>query len=266
MAKHKAIINLHARNYIAAVFESRLRDEGFVCPDDKLLCWYRIHGENIVNSIVFFSPWSNLPLMLSVGYGIHPLFLEPIFSSNVHFTKRPVDDDRFVVQPIVEDTEINSMNYSMYSPEIAVDAPGHPGKGIYTLDGIILPHMKKIQSVKDAYAFHKERRLAHPMAHLREVGNPLGPISKCFIDMALYQRDEEVYPFCEKEAQQSAKWYRDFIDEHPNNQEAVTRLKEWEQLVEVFKSGKTDEYLSILHRKEQTNVNLMRKRLSVEML
>lgn len=33
----KNLRNLHARRYIQEVFATRLRDEGFVCPDDKLL-------------------------------------------------------------------------------------------------------------------------------------------------------------------------------------------------------------------------------------
>jgi len=45
MAK-KHIANLHAKNYVDAVFAQSLLDDGFVCPDDKSLCWYRVtNGE-----------------------------------------------------------------------------------------------------------------------------------------------------------------------------------------------------------------------------
>lgn len=264
MAKQKTIANYHVKNYVAAVFEERLRSEGFVCPDDKLLCWYRLHGDNIVNSIIFFSSWSNLPVMLDIGYGIHPLFSDPVVSHGVHFTKRPSDDDRFVVQPIVENIPINAMRYSMYSPDIAVDAPGHPGKGIYTLDGIILPNMEKVQTVEDAYLFHKNRRLNHPMADMWKDKDPYGVLSKCFIDMALFQKDKEAYPYCARKAERSARWYRTFIEKRPNDREAAEHLKEWEQLDSVFSSGNFDEYLSFLRQKEQTNAAWMRKHLGLK--
>lgn len=63
--------NVHARRYIEEVFAERLRSEGFVCADNNSFCWYRIVNEKIVNSIIFCSTWVNLPLMLSMGYGIH---------------------------------------------------------------------------------------------------------------------------------------------------------------------------------------------------
>ena len=61
-------INLHTKRYVQAVFGKRLQDEGFTCPNDKLLCLYRVKHDKIVNSIVFFSPWANMPVMLWIGY------------------------------------------------------------------------------------------------------------------------------------------------------------------------------------------------------
>ena len=264
MQKHKTIINIHAKHYITDVFEKRLHEEGFVCPDDKLLCWYRMHGENIVNSLIFFSPWSNLPLMMFVGYGIHPLFSEPVISRNVHFTKRPIYDDRFIEQGIVENVPINSMGYSMYSPDIAVAAPSHAGKGIYTLDGIILPNMEKIQSIEDAYRFHKDRRLSYEKTHLQKINGSCVPLSKCFIDMALYLGDEAVYSDCAKQAAKYTQWYSDAVQTHPTNRELAKLLKEWAEVDAVFTKGNTEEYRSVLHKREQVNAALLRRRLALD--
>ena len=57
MAKNKTEINIHARKYIAAVFENRLREEGFSCPNEKLLCWYRIRKGELLDTVIFCSNW-----------------------------------------------------------------------------------------------------------------------------------------------------------------------------------------------------------------
>lgn len=265
MAKNKTVINIHARNYIAAVFEKRLREEGFTCPDDKLLCWYRVQGNQILNSIIFFSPWSNLPLMLYMGYGIHPLFAEPIFTNSVHFTKRPSCDDCFLEQPIIENVPINSMGYSIYSPEIWVDAPGHPGKGIYTLDEIILPKMAQIHSVEDAYAFHKKRRqdIWGSGSRFYKPEFPLGVISKCFIDMALYTDDKEVYPYCETEVNKFAPWYRKKSLQNPNKKELAKQADEWESLLTAFTDSGRKAYLDHLCMFKEKNIQYLKRKLGV---
>lgn len=266
MAKNKTAINIHATNYIAAVFEKRLRDEGFTCPDEKLLCWYRIQDSQILNSIIFFSAWSDLPLMMDIGYGIHPLFSEPVFTNSVHFTKRPVDDDRFVRQPIIENVPMDDMQYSIYSPEIWVDAPGHPGKGIYTLDEIILPKMQQIHSVEEAYAFHKKRRMDAQLQACLDPQRPLGALSKSFIDMALYADDKDVYPYCEAEAGRFALWHREQSAKAPGNKELAKQADEWEALLTVFTEDRREVYLKQLELRKQENVRHLRKKLGVTVL
>lgn len=260
MPKHKTIINFHAKHYIADVFEKRLREEGFVCPDDKLLCWYRMHGENIVNSLIFFSPWSNLPLMMFVGYGIHPLFSEPVISRNVHFTKRPIYDDRFIEQGIVENVPINSMGYSMYSPDIAVDAPGHAGRGIYTLDGIILPHMKKVRSIEEAYTFHKERRLNLPRSDNEQPEDRLGELSRTFIDMALWVDDSEMYDMAARWTAHQTDLFESIVAKFPQRQQYAQELKAWKRLQEVFENNERDQYVAELVQAMDRNAKVLQKK------
>ena len=62
MASNKTLLNIHAKKYIQAVFEERLREEGFRCPDEKLLCWYRMRSDVLYDTIVFRSSWPNVPL------------------------------------------------------------------------------------------------------------------------------------------------------------------------------------------------------------
>ncbi len=59
MAQNKAMANTHAKRYIESVFEQRLREEGFVCSNDKFLCWYRVKNGEILNFITMHSVVSN---------------------------------------------------------------------------------------------------------------------------------------------------------------------------------------------------------------
>ena len=93
MSPKKQLRNLHAKAYIQEVFESILRAEGFQCPDDRLLCWYRIHNEEVVNSIIFYTQYPNLPLMLGIGYGIFPSFQKPFYLSNVVSNDHPGQEE-----------------------------------------------------------------------------------------------------------------------------------------------------------------------------
>ena len=53
MKNNKKILKQYARQYIAEVYEPALREAGFVCPNDDLLCWYRLQSDEIVNSFTF---------------------------------------------------------------------------------------------------------------------------------------------------------------------------------------------------------------------
>ena len=84
MIKNKTEINIHARKYIAAVFEQRLREEGFTCPNEKLLCWYRIRNEELLDTVIFCSNWSNLPLTMDIYYEVSLFFARPLYIQNVN--------------------------------------------------------------------------------------------------------------------------------------------------------------------------------------
>ena len=126
----KNLRNLHARRYIQEVFATRLRDEGFVCPDDKLLWWYRLNSDEIVNSICFFSRWTNLPLMLEIGYGIHPLFVKPYYSCDVYISNPPIDE-RFYTVDIGFGSE--KRHYAPFLPDVLVYTPKKTEKGLMLL-------------------------------------------------------------------------------------------------------------------------------------
>lgn len=261
MAKNIQLANLYSTMYVDEVFSQRLKDEGFVCPNDKSLCWYRITGESIVNSIIFYSPWSNIPVHLEVGYGIHPLFQKPAYTSSVSYPNRPSSYDFFCTQPLVEDFPINAMRYAPFSADIQVYAPSRAGRGIYTFDSILLSKMNAVTSLEDCYRLHKEQRLSSPHSFLTEKSYRF---SSLFIDEAIYVDDAEMYPYFAFTLEQALSYHRQNCQDNPENKVYQLALQEWEERQAALTDGGRKGYLAILEKRKETNMRFCRKRFGLD--
>lgn len=259
MATSKQLINIHVKRYVEAVFEKRLREEGFTSPNDKNLCWYRVNGE-LINSIIFYSCWSSLPVNLDIGYGIHPLFQKPAYTTSAVYPQRPLDSDILCGQLLVENCPVNAMGLTCYSSDIQVYAPGRDGRGAYTLDGIILPEMNSARSIEDCYMLHKQRYIADNRRH---PATQFTNLSAVFIDEALYVDDSDVYPYCAQRIEDIIELYQRYCLEKPDQKEYRMNLQEWEERRTALFDGGRKEYLGILERRRDTNLNYLRKKLGI---
>ena len=253
----------HTKRYVQEVFEKRLREEGFSCPNDKLLCWYRVTDHTIVNSIIFNSHWKALPVMLDIGYGIFPLFLEPVVSQHAAFIDRPLQDDRFVHQELKELHYRGRVIYAPYSDEIMVYAPDSDGGGIYTFDEKLLPIMDEIRTIEDAYLFHKNRRMSAPRIPSVNRLSPFGEISRSFVDMALYVDDAEVYPDCQRQAEQMVSLYTKLTRQLPMRKKYAIELDKWRMLQNALCGTNRGSYLEVLEQRKEENILFLNKKLGV---
>ncbi len=253
----KLMANNHVKRYVEAVFAGRLREEGFVCPDDKLLCWYRVTNDNIVNSIIFYSVWSS-PLVLFAGYSIHPLFQNPVFTASAVFKDRPFESELFCEQALVEDYPVNSMCYSNFSHDIPVMVPGVGGRGIYTLDGIILPKMKQAASIEACYQMHKDSRLR---GYCENVATKFRTVAGVFIDEAIYVGDSEVYPYCMESTERHIEQSQKRCAAAPHKRALREALNEWELRKAALAEGGREEYLPILNARLEANRKALQKKL-----
>lgn len=256
MARNKQEINIHTKRYVQAVFEKRLREEGFVCPDDKLLCWYRIKDETIVNSIIFYSAWSNMPVMLSIGYGIYPLFHKPPYTNGVNFPQGCYGQEEFTHQPIVENYPISNMAYTPFSDGIWVCAPGHDGKGIYTFDSVLLPKMDAITTIESCYQRHKAIRES------KNYDRPVryNSVSDTFVDEAIYMDDRDVYPYFENSIERHIAWFQKCYAEKTDKKKYQQELQKWELRKSALLEGAREDYLHILERNRIENLAYMKKK------
>lgn len=265
MAKNKTLMNIHAQKYIEQVFVNRLKEEGFFCPNDKNLCWYRVIDEQVVHSIVFFSCWSAMPIMIDIGYGCYPLFQKPVYTPSVYFVKRPSNTHTFCEQLLEEENPPGQMQvYRRYSEDILVDVPPQGGKGIYTLDKIILPKMKDVETIEDCYRFHKQQ-LSKQLLRYGAADLPMyfqkypNMLFGTFIDEALYFEDTQFYPPAIMKAEEVIERRKNTLSDKPNDVQAQKELQEWELRRSALVDGNHKGYLEILEKRRLANIAYLKK-------
>lgn len=259
MAKNKTIINIHTKRYVQEVFEARLREEGFVCPDDKYLCWYRVKNNEILNSIIFCSNWPEMPLLLDIRYEAAPLFIDPIYIQNVNYnTTLFVRRDSFRCQTI---REAEPSTNAPYSADSWVMAPVDGGRGVYTFDEILLPLFEKTVSIADCYSIHKQY---HIDKNKQWGGRLFSDASWEFIDEAIYLGDSEIYPYCRARIEYSVNLCKAVLAKKPNNQQVQDALQHWQQLHVALFDDAREEYLGILERRKEEITKKLRKRFGIE--
>ena len=263
MTKSTALLNIYAKQYIAEVFESRLRGEGFVCPDDKLLCWYRVRNHALTDSIIFNSRWSKLPIFLEIAYGIHPLFIKPVYNRNVYVSNNTIDSVRYRSQQLVE---ADRKTLSNYTEDIPVFAPMFAGRGIYTLDGILLPQMDRIQTIEDCYYWHKEYTFGarSPDEKTRTTEVAFYELPHTWIDLALYVDDREVYPLLKRAVKWNVEQYmwKNIYD--PQNKKDAEEYTHWLQIDAALYGNNRENYMKILEKRKEENIGYLKKKLSID--
>ena len=242
---NKQIRNLHVRNYIQTVFADRLKEEGFVCPNDKLLCWYRVVNNELVNSICFFSQWSNVPLMMEIGYGIHPAYHKPFSTSDVYISNRP-DDERFYTVAIGSDLPVQ--HYSPYSSEILVYAPRGDGRGITTLDHVVLPTMNSIQSIEECYRFHRKMYCHSTFG-----------MSTIMIDEAIQLGHTAAFPNCARALDKMISVYGKYGEQYPSKKEYQDKLQYARYQKATLLAENRKPYMDILEKRAAKNLQQLKK-------
>ena len=257
--KNKTQINIHAHHYIAAVFADLLRQEGFMCPDDKLLCWYRVRNHEVLDTIIFCSSWSNLPLMMDIYYETVPLFISPVYIRSVRYNSSVLTRwDCCMRRLILEGDNINEANLRIFREDILVYAPAHGNRGLYTLTHKVLPYMKKIQTAYDCFITHKQgHQSTDPAIRYQNM-------SREFIDEALYVNDPEVLPRCKDRIDRDLRYCEHMISLRPKNPEWKKLQLYWQQLEMAISEHGREAYLDILHQREQQTIAWLEKKLGTK--
>lgn len=246
--KNKAIRNYHAQQYIQAVFAKRLKEEGFICPDDKLLCWYRIVNREVIHSVCFFSCWSAVPVMMWIGYGVFPTFTEPFYTGDVYCCNRP-SDERFYEMQILENGPYHHL--APYASDILVDAPVNEGRGLYTLDQLILPKIENIDTIDKCYHFNQNM-------YVGQLG-----YSATLVDEAIFLDDIDSYTKCRAYIGKAIELYTRLHESAPQNTQIKKELERLGLQKRALFEGAREEYLNLLEQHKEKNLRRLSKKLGI---
>ncbi len=239
--------------YIDTVFTKRLKEEGFVSRDSNHIHWYRVVGENIVQSVIFHTIFpSENHIFLSVGYGIHPLFIRPYYRSSVCLNGAlsgivPYFMAEMLMEPW-EDGENPRLGLGPYSREISVMCPMRGGRGVYTFDQVLLPAFEQIQTVEQAYAYHINL-FSSPEEAPDKYYRLFSPELIC---EAIYLGDESKYAICQKRL-------REIIDgqalviKGDTSMQPDKRIKYCQLLLATIENGDRSRFLEMIQQSEQKN-------------
>jgi hypothetical protein len=250
---NKAIQNEAARRYVEEIWAERLREEGFICPDDKLLCWYRVVNKEIVHFICFTTNHSSIPVWLDVVWGAYPLFVQPYYIQNVCNTSTPLVFDMSGWTPIHE----KGVSTKWFRDDIPAYVPTGGTCGLWLLDERILPWLSRSQTETSCYQTHMSNLLSH--TDVIENGRYVGNISPDLVAYAIYKEDLSTYPdWLEKATHYIERLSQNCLNK-PTNQQFRHSLQEWTDMLNVLQGGDREEFILQLEHRKQKTLNWLKK-------
>ena len=250
---NRAIQNEATRRYVEEIWAERLREEGFVCPDEKLLCWYRVLNGEIVHFICFNTNHAIIPVWLNVVWGAYPLFVQPYYIRNVHDSAQSYDYFMSGWTPIHEE----GVTTRYFRDDIPAYVPAGGTCGLWLLDARILPWLSRCQTETSCYQTHMSNLLSHTAAI--ENGRYVGNISPNLVAYTLYMEDVSLYPNWLEKATEEVAWYSRYFVEKPNNQEFRHALQEWTNVLNALQGGDREEFILQLEHRKQKTLNWLKK-------
>lgn len=236
----------HAQRYIREVMAPRLKEEGFVSYKGEDIHWYRLVSNEVVQAVCFTTRHTVLPMLLSISFGYHPLFITPVFQKSPYMQCMPGNERLFCGYMIQK-----SANQYSYAPDILVTCPSDPEKGVDILEEVFAI-LNQAKTPLTCYKMHKVWRK-------EQIENDLYlDMTTQFVDEVLFWEDKELYPYCKKyilcmteilkKAQETGKYY------FKTHKEELGRLL---AMNDVFSNR--EQYLQVLKEREQKTLQLLEK-------
>lgn len=148
MALPRKEIKADLQDCVRTVFAEVLRQEGFQSYRGEDLSWYRLVNDELVQSVHFMIFQWSCPNM-TIGYGVHPLFVQP------HFLSSAVYNCFMEVKCFPEYPPKTKMFAPWKYPEWSWVTCAAPILDYFKLlTDEILPRFQKIRTMENAYAHH----------------------------------------------------------------------------------------------------------------
>lgn len=250
----------YVQKYVHDIFADTLKQEGFVSPDGKDTIWYRVVNREVVNTVCFFTIFSGTPISLWMGDGIHPLFVEPFRTNTVYISDFSYNRDVLQERSILSKDGPGGTRY--YAPDIPVEIPHGPDKGLYTLEEIMLPKMAAVKTERDCYELHKARYLEIFGPNFAANANVL---SQDFANEAIYFEDTELFPQLREYLREWRRRYENYDKKTRNYKWAKERLVHLEYQRKALLEDDRDAFLESMAQRRNKTVDLLQKKFKIDL-
>lgn len=254
----------HTRAYVRDVFADRLRQEGFDSPGGGDTLWYRVVDREVVNTVCFDTRHLAEPVVLDMGYGIHPLFVEPFQAQKVYVKDFPYNFEILYPQGLVGENCQGGLRH--YTGDVPVMIPHGADRGLHTLEGISLPKMNAVRRARDCYELHKARYLEESDFDRRmgiSFAQRLGACSLDFVDEGIFFEDAELYPHFRELVTERLRQLEDLDEKHRRSKWGTSRLARLQSQRKALLEHDRQSFLDTLEARRKKVLDLLEKKYGV---
>ena len=256
-----AILCTHVQQFIREVYADQLKRAGFFSYKGEDICWFRLVNNEVIHAVYFVASHGNLPAMLEIGYGCHPLFVPPVFSRSPLIRPKPSYEQMYNIIPEiipgsmpngVQRSLVHGLSNQIYSvPDIMVNCPVDADV-CRTILQHVLDVLASINTPTACFEAHKRWRDAEI-----ENGSWL-TMTPFFVEEVLYWEEKSLYSYCEDYINGKLVWL-DYVQQGGK----FTRKAECEEytrllnLKEIFLNDARAALIQELNMRKEANLNLL---------
>lgn len=234
------------------IYSHKLKNMGFVSYNNECTSWYRIINNEIINSVYLFSSMGHAPLLMEIGYGIHPLFIPAPIPQKLIFTGSHNDEIMREVR--------GQFKYSLYQGT-SVMCHNTEERGAELLDTEVLPIFMKAKTELDAYIIHRNLFFNKINSRNNEKNKfeIQVAVSGWFADEAIYFGDIDTQMIIIKQL----IWQKECM-ERGDMHSGCEKLKWQNARISAIQYGEIDNFLTMLEARRRRFIKDLDRKLGIK--
>ena len=235
------------------IYAEKLRNAGFVSYKGEDLSWYKVVNSEIVQTVYLFSSWGMTPLLIQIGYGVHPLFIPAPIPQKIIFNESSNDE---VMQKVFDKEK-----HRIYDSETCVMCCDTKEMGSELLDTDVFPVFKQAKTKETTYEFHKQKCLdliqrikeENPDSQMQTIG------SNWLVDEAIYFNDNEMQEKLLDQLHRQVKRLQSRTISPQGEKRLAWRCAQ----LNAIEDGKREEFLELLEGRKKRFIGELQRKLGI---
>lgn len=231
--------------YTTGIFANKLEDAGFKCYGGENLSWYRVVNGELLQSVYFFSPY-NFPLLVEIGYGMHPLYLAA-----------PIPQKKYIPYGNINDSEImwwlrdGNLGGKRIYEGTKINCLATPEMGAELLTDRLFPIFEENQTVDAAYEYFKTLYLG------------LSPYwtEESFMDQVIHRGDTDMYDWCLQRFRNSYDLVSGYKVRTKKDEQMLKRIK---PKIDALETGSRDACIEALEMQKKKFIKKLETKLGIQ--